>query len=224
MDDNEEANLEESSEGENLAVSEDSSTLSTDTSDEVVSVVYSTWYTIDLQDSYDISSDKRETISFYMAPCTYSSESYHFYLRAVDLNGNIVYNRELEGTETTVRYYNPTVGANTFAPGTYVLGAVNYDDNEVMDLAVLRVRGTAVITASDYNSYYNSGAKMTVKMTNPATGKPIISSYISVKFTNTKTKKTVTKTYLLDSNGQASFTPPVGAEHGQSNFLQLMNM
>lgn len=42
LDDNEEANLEESSEGENLAVSEDSSTLSTDTSDEVVSVVYST--------------------------------------------------------------------------------------------------------------------------------------------------------------------------------------
>ena len=53
---NEENILEKSSEGENLAVSEDSSISSMDTSDEKLSVVYSSWYTIDLQDYYDISS------------------------------------------------------------------------------------------------------------------------------------------------------------------------
>ncbi len=202
--------LEKSGEGENLAVSEDSS-ISKDTSDEPLSVVYSSWYTINLEDSYDISSSKKETIRYYMEPCTYSSESFHFYLRVVDLNGNVVYNKELKGTETNARYYKPSFEKNTFAPGTYVLGAVNYDDNVVMDMAVLRVSGTAVIGGSNYYSYYNSGAKMTVKMTDSATGKPITSSYISVKFTNTKTGKTVTKKYLMDSNGQASFTPPVGA-------------
>ena len=211
LDDIEENILEKSSEEENLAVSEDSSISSMDTSDETLSVVYSSWYTIDLHDYYEISSTKKETISYYMEPCTYSSESFHFYLRVVDLNGNIVYNKELKGTETTAREYQPSFEKNTFAPGTYVLGAVNYDDNVVMDTAVLRVSGTAVINANDYNSYYNSGAKMTVKMTDQATGKPITSSYITVKFTNKKTKKTVTKTYLMNSNGQASFTPPVGA-------------
>ena len=211
LDDIEENILEKSSEGENLAVSEDSSISSMDTSDETLSVVYSSWYTIDLQDHYEISSTKKEKISYYMEPCTYSSESFHFYLRVVDLNGNIVYNKELKGTETTAREYQPSFEKNTFAPGTYVLGAVNYDDNVVMDTAVLRVSGTAVISANNYNSYYNSGAKMTVKMTDQATGKPITSSYITVKFTNKKTKKTVTKTYLMNSNGQASFTPPVGA-------------
>ena len=211
LDDNEENILEKSSERETLSVSEDSPTLSRDTSDEKLSVVYSSWYTIDLKDSYDISSTKKETISYYMAPCTYSSESYHFYLRAVDLNGNIVFNKLYKGTGTTKGNYMHSFEKNTFAPGTYVLGAVNYDDNVVMDMAVLRVSGTATITASDYNSYYNSGTKMTVKMTDQTTGKPITSSYISVKFTDTKTKKTVTKKYLMDSNGQASFTPPVGA-------------
>ena len=210
LDDNKENILEESNEGEILAASEDSSILSRDTSDEILSVVYASWYTIDLQDSYDISSTKKETITYYMAPCNYSSESYHFYLRAVDLNGNIVFNREYKGTETTARNYHPSFEKNTFAPGTYYLGAVNYDDNVVMDIAVLRVSGTAAITASDYNSYYNSGAMMTVKMTDQSTGKPITSGHISVKFTNTKTKKTVTRTYLMNSNGQASFTPPVG--------------
>ena len=211
LDDIEENILEKSSEEENLAVSEDSSILSMDTSDETLSVVYSSWYTIDLQDYYEISSTEKETISYYMEPCTYSSESFHFYLRVVDLNGNIVFDKELQGTETTARDYRPSFNKNTFAPGTYVLGAVNYDDNVVMDTAVLRVSGTAVINAGNYNSYYNSGAKMTVKMTDQATGKPITSSYITVKFTNKKTKKTVTKTYLMNSNGQASFTPPVGA-------------
>lgn len=202
--------LEKSSEGENLATTQDS-LISKDTSDETLSVVYSNWYTIDFQDSYNISSNKKETISYYMAPCTYSSESYHFYLRAVDLNGNIVYNKELKGTDKTARYYHPSFEKNTFAPGIYVLGAVNYDDNVVMDTAILSVGGTALISANDYNSNYNSGAKMTVKMTDQTTGNPITSSYISVKFTNTKTKKTVTKQYLMNSNGQASFTPPVGA-------------
>ena len=201
--------LEESDEGENLAVSQDSP-ISKDASDEELSVVYSSWYTINLQDYYEISSTKRETISFYMEPCYYSSESYHFYLRVVDLNGNTVLNKELKGTETEKRDYHPKFDKNTIAPGTYVLGAVNYDDNVVMDTAVLRVTGTATISANNYDSNYNSGAKMTVKMTAQTTGNPITSSYVSVKFTNTKTKKTVTKKYLLDSNGQASFIPPVG--------------
>lgn len=210
LEDNEENTLEKSSEGENLAVSEDSSISSVDTSDEILSVVYSSWYEIDLKDYYEISSTEKQTISYYMEPCTYSSESFHFYLRVADLNGNIVFNKELKGTETTAREYHPSFEKNTFAPGTYVLGAVNYDDGVVMDTAVLRVSGTAVISASNYNSYYNSGAKMTVKMIDQATGNPITSSYITVKFTNKKTKKTVTKTYLMNSKGQASFTPPVG--------------
>ncbi|PWB88302.1 hypothetical protein [Methanobrevibacter thaueri] len=48
LDDIEENILEKSSEEENLAVSEDSSILTMDASDETLSVVYSSWYTIDL--------------------------------------------------------------------------------------------------------------------------------------------------------------------------------
>ena len=180
--------LEKSSKRENLAETQDSS-ISKDTSDETLSVVYSSWYTINLQDSYTDDVERG----------------------AVDLNGNIVFNRELKGTETNAREYHPTFEKNTFAPGTYVLGAVNYDDNVVMDTAILRVSGTALINANNYNSYYNSGAKITVRMTDQTTGNPITSSYINVKFTNTKTKKTVTQKYLMNSDGQISFTPPVGA-------------
>ena len=145
-----------------------------------------------------------------MAPCTYSSESYHFYLRIVDLNGNIVYNKELVGTETNARTYNPTIAKNTLAPGTYILGAVNYDDGNVMDTSVLRVSGTAVITAGNYKSTYNSGATMTAAMTDQS-GSPVTSGYITVTFTNTKTGKKVSKSYLTNSKGQISFVPPVGA-------------
>ena len=211
LDDGEDNILEQSDEGENLAVSDDDSILSRDASDEPLSVLPASFYTIDLKDSYEISSDKAGKISYYMKPCTYMSETYHFYLRAVDLNGNMVYNNEfMSTTQKTAQNYAITIPKNTLAPGTYVLGAVNYDDSVVMDTAVLKVSGTATITASDYRSYYYSGAVMTVTMTDQVTGKPLTSSYVAVKFTNTKTKKTVTRSYLLNSNGQASFTPPVG--------------
>ena len=210
--DNSEYNvLEQSDDGENLAVSDDDSILSKDASDEKLSVLPANFYKIDLKDSYEISSDKEGKISYYMEPCTYMSETYHFYLRALDLNGNMVYNMEFKSTtQKTATNYAITIPKNTFAPGIYVLGAVNYDDNVIKDTAVLMVSGTATITATDYSSYYYSGAMTTVKMTDRVTGKPLTSSYITAKFTNTKTKKTVTKSYLLNSYGQASFIPPVG--------------
>jgi len=192
--------------------SKDESALSQEQSENVLSAKDTPHitYKIDLKDSYEIESTKDGSVSYYIDPCKVTGyNAYNFYLVGFDKDNKIVYNSDLKSraakSDDAAKNYKSTIPKNSFLPGTYVLAAVNYDGN-VMDFAVLKVKGTATITSSDYNSYYKSGKTMTAKVTDKSTGKPL--KGIDVKVVFTKGKSTTTKTYTTDSNGQITITPP----------------
>jgi hypothetical protein len=115
----------------------------------------------------------------------------------------------MSDVDRQARYCTYTFNPKSLTPGTYVLGAIHTPDGTIMDSAVLCVSGTATITSSDYSSTYNSGAKMTARLTDRDTGSPI--KHTSVKVVFSDGKKIVTDTYITDANGRVSFVPPVDA-------------
>ena len=152
--------------------SKDESALSQEQSENVLSAKDTphTAYKIDLKDSYEIESTKDGSVSYYIDPCKVTGyNAYNFYLVGFDKDNKIVYNSDLKSraakSDDAAKNYKSTIPKNSFLPGTYALAAVNYDGN-VMDFAVLKVKGTATITSSDYNSYYKSGKTMAAKVTN----------------------------------------------------------
>ena len=170
-----------------------------------------TAYSIDLKDSYEFSSSSEGKISIYVTPCTNKNyNSYNFKLVGADKDWNVVYDSGLRYRDTdssrTAKSYTLTIPKETFLPGTYNLVALNNGDNKVMDVATLKVSGTAVITASDYSAYYKSGKTMTAKVTDKITGKPL--NGVDVKVVFTKGKSTTTKKYTTNSKGLITITPP----------------
>lgn len=176
------------------------------------------FYSIDLNDDgYEISGTKGGTITYSMTPCqTMGVNAYNFFfaLFQIDENGNLTLASKTatisSDTSRTIGNYKYTFKAKSVTPGAYILAAVNDDsDKQIMDTAVLKVKGTAVISSSDYNSYYNTGEKMTVKVTDKDTGAPLKYNGIIAEFTNGKTSKTAE--YITNSEGQISFIPPLNA-------------
>jgi hypothetical protein len=203
-----ETNVEEVVEGEKLSASEEDSKLTVDESDEVLSMIFASWYEIDLFDT-TISSDKKEQFKCYIEPCQISSyPGYDFNFIVYDKNAKAVYTHHYQSTSTDKRNYTITIAKNTLTPGEYYMVAENTYDGVIMDIAKLYVKGTAVITASNYNAAYMSGAKMTATLTDMVTQKPL--SSLSVKVIFTKGKTSIIKYYTPNSNGQISFEPPVG--------------
>ena len=197
---------------DNLKSNEESQ-ISQNQNDEVISSqsTPSTYFSLDLKDSYEISSSKDGKISIYVNPCTNANyNAYNFNLVGFDKDWNVVYDSGLKSRNADVngkaKTYSLTIPKGSFLPGTYVLAAVNNYDTKVMDVAVLNVSGTAVITSSDFSKYYNSDKTMTAKVTDKATGKPL--NGVDVKVTFTKGKSTTTKTYTTNSKGQISIEPP----------------
>lgn len=138
-------------------------------------------------------------------------EPFHYYIRVIDTNYKIHYEREIQGTNNyTEGYVTYTIvkSKNTIEPGTYILAFVNYADNNVLDTAIIKVKGDATISPGDYNANYMSGAKMTTTIKDSVDGKPLSALSVKVVFTKGKTK--ITKYYIPNANGQISFVPPVG--------------
>lgn len=195
-----------------LASGEESS-MSQSQSDDVLSAKNTPYnaYSIDLRDTYEIPSSSSKKITLYIAPCKDESyNAYNFNLIGFDKDWNIVYNSTLKSQYKSDyrvdKDYTCTIPKGSFVPGTYVLAAVNKGDNKVMDVAILKVSGTAVITSSDYSAYYKSGNTMTARVTDQSTGKPLNGIDIEVVFT--KGKSTTSKTYTTNANGQITITPP----------------
>ncbi|MBR4447306.1 Ig-like domain repeat protein [Methanobrevibacter sp.] len=200
---------ENDAEDEKLSASEEDAKLTVDESDEALSMIFASWYDIDLYDT-TISSDKKEKFMCYIDPCSISSYAgYDFNFIIYDKNAKAVYTHHYAKTTTEAREYSITIEKNTLTPGEYVMVAENTYDGIIMDSAKLSVKGAAVITASNYNAAYMSGAKMTATLTDMVTQKPLTS--LSVKVVFTKGKTSITKYYTPNSNGQISFVPPLGA-------------
>lgn len=202
---------ENSNEIEKLANSQDDSQLTKDQSDEILSAtIYSSWCKIDLlNDEYEIQSNKAASIKYTREPFSAAiGETYDFHVCIIDINKNIHYNKQVSGTSKESGTFTYTIPKNSIAPGTYVLAFIDSYTDETKDYAILKVKGTGVITANDYNSIYMSGAPMTAKIVDKDTGKPISAIDVKVTFTNGKT--TVTNYYVPNINGVISFIPPVG--------------
>ncbi|WP_405314844.1 hypothetical protein [Methanobrevibacter sp.] len=205
---------ENSDENEKLDSSHETSELSVDNSGEVLSEAPpSSIYRVVLNDEYEIPAHDVGKITIYRCPSpSYMPyEPFHYYIRVIDTNYKIHYEREIQGTNNyTEGYVTYTIvkSKNTIEPGTYILAFVNYADNNVLDTAIIKVRGDATISPGDYNANYMSGAKMTATIKDSVDGKPL--SALSVKVVFTKGKTQITKYYIPDANGQISFVPPVG--------------
>ena len=180
----------ETAENTNVLASGEESSLSQSYSGDILSAQNTpyTAYSIDLEDSYEISSSSEGKISINVTPCTNKNyNSYNFKLVGADKDWNVIYDSGIKYRDTdssrTAKSYVLTIPKETFLPGTYNLVAINNGDNKVMDVATLKVNGTAVITSSDYSAYYNSGKTMTAKLTDQITGKPLNGVDVKVVFT-----------------------------------------
>lgn len=172
-------------------------------------------YTVDLNDNgYTISGTNGGTITYYLSPCqTMGVNGYNFYFAffQIDEKENLQLIKKTalisSYSDKTVGNHNYKIAAKFLTPGSYIMVAANNDgDGNILDRAVLKVKGTATITASDYNSKYNSGAVMTVKFTDKDTKAPLKYIQTKVTFSNGETYYPIT-----DAQGQISFVPPVGA-------------
>ena len=202
---------EENVENQEISENGEDSILSQSESEEVhsASVTPSSYYSLNLEDTYEISATKDTKIAYYLNPCQDTRyKGYNFNFVGFDKDYNVVYDYGLLSSDTNrqARIYQPTIKANSFLPGTYYLAAVNYGDNKVMDVAVLKVSGDAKVTVGDYSAYYASGKTITAKITDSVHSKPI--NGVDVKVTFTKNGKTQTKTYTSDVNGVIKITPP----------------
>lgn len=192
---------------EKIDVFEDDSTLTKNQLDEQLSyTALSEFYTVKLEEAYIFSPYSQGTIYGTITPPSYNLLNYGFKIFLYDIDENIVYTSgSFVGRST---YFSLNIPAKTLLPGIYDLYVVNDQDNKIMAESVLGVDGDAIITATDYNDIYMSNTKMTARITDKVTGKPLTSLLVTATFTNGKTK--VTKDYLPNSNGQISFIPPVG--------------
>lgn len=200
--------------------SDDEVLSSYDLENDVLSSPDSEDYDIQL-DNATIYGSRGGVIDFYVYPSQDSDDYvYDFYLRVYEKYSQegstyYFYNKLFEqnlyssnGDRDTILLEHYTFSSGTFAPGNYVLAAVNYEDEIVMSVATLKVIEDVVITANNYNAYYNSAAKMTIKVTDKLTGSAF--SGIGVKVVFTKGSSSVTRYYTTGSNGQVQFVPPVG--------------
>lgn len=203
-----------------LASNDDDSSLAKAESSDILSVMNanSNLYSVNLEDSYEISGKNGGNVRYYLTPYTAYSPiygswaAYNFkfvlYPGGTSKSSPVNLGTVASDSDTASGYRYLKFNAGSIAPGTYVLKAINTYDNVVMDSATLKVSGNAEITATDYNQYYNSGKKMFVTVKDKDTGSPV--KYAKIKVVFSKGKDTVTKYYTTNDKGQFSFIPPVG--------------
>ena len=104
-----------------------------------------------------------------------------------------------------------TFNGTAFAPGTYTVKLVNYDDGVLMDSATLQVNNAVgSLSAGNYAALYNSGKTFNVRLTESGTNRAIPNALVKLVFK--KGSKTYTRTAYTDSSGYVKINPniPVG--------------
>ena len=199
-------------ENNEILASEDEPVISQDqTSNPVSGLPVESWkYTVKIQDNNKISATGGGKFYYYLKPYSmFYTDAYNFKFVFFDVHGTQVYETQYyqgeQGTLSEGNYYIP-LGKNIFKPGIYMVAAYNKADGNVMSANTLQVSGKAVITASDFNGMYNTGT-MTARVTD-SKGKPLTSMGLNVVYKKGSTE--VKESFVTDSNGYVSFTPPVG--------------
>ena len=111
--------------------------------------------------------------------------------------------------KTAVNYIDYTIPVR-LSPGVYKIEIINWVDEVSFSTATLTVVDDAIISAEDYNAYYNSGVQYSIKVTEYGTGYGL--SGVSIKIVFSNSKNTFTKYYTSGSDGFIRFDPqiPVG--------------
>ena len=155
-----------------------------------------------------------ETIRIYITPNVDSDYyAYDFLVNIYDSNG---VNKSGEDNNkysvSPVDYIDYTIPAG-LTPGEYKIEIENWEDNHIFSTATLTVVSDpfyAIISAENYNAYYNSGVQYSIKVTESGTGYGL--SGVSIKIVFSNSKNTYTRYYTSGSDGYIKFDPkiPVG--------------
>lgn len=210
--------IEDDTESQDVLASQDDSSLSASESDDVLSGsgIMASQYALDLNNNgYEITSNTGGNIVYYLQPYAMAPmNAYNFYFEIYPIIGGEVQKDSVFTSITFAsdtdrnagnRYY--TIPANKLAPGLYQIYAKNsYMTASTLDSTTLKVKGNAVITASDYNSNYNSGSPLTIKVTNKDTGAPLQGIDVQIALSNGQSA-----TYTTNAQGQIILVPYLGA-------------
>lgn len=204
VDEGLETNVEEGSSGD------ETETLSVDNSDDKLSYgsPSSSSYDVEVYDK-TVHNWQDEYIRIYINASVDSSEyAYDFWVNIYDSNGeNIAGDNKYD--ETPVNYIDYVIPSR-LNPGEYLIEIENFADNKIFSTAKLTVVYDAIISAENYNAYYNSGVQYSIKVTESDTGYALPGVSIKIVFSNSK--NTYTRYYTSGSDGYIKFDPkiPVG--------------
>ena len=204
VDEGLETNVDEGSSGD------ETETLSVDNSDDKLSYgsPSSSSYDVEVYDK-TVHNWQDEYIRIYINASVDSSEyAYDFWVNIYDSNGeNIAGDNKYD--ETPVKYIDYVIPSR-LNPGEYLIEIENFADNKIFSTAKLTVVYDAIISAENYNAYYNSGVQYSIKVTESDTGYALPGASIKIVFSNSK--NTYTKYYTSGSDGYIKFDPkiPVG--------------
>ena len=192
--------------------SDETEALTVDNSnDDKASSPYYYEYEVEVYDK-TIHNWQNESVRIFITPSEDDYYTYDFYVNLYNPNGVRIVHDNVDGTEAVsyVDYIIPSYGLSI---GEYRLEIENYEDGEILSTATLTVVSDpfyAIISAENYNAYYNSGVQYSIRVTESETGYGL--SGVSIKIVFSNSKNTYTRYYTSGSDGYIKFDPkiPVG--------------
>ena len=201
VDEGLETNVEEGLSGEGTeALTVDNS------NDDKVSSPYYYEYYVDVSDT-TIRNWQNPSVRIDITPSG-DYYAYDFYVNLYDSDGVQIINNNEYNTDA-VNYIDYVIPSR-LNPGEYLIEIENFADNKIFSTAKLTVVYDAIISAENYNAYYNSGVQYSIKVTESETGYGL--SGVSIKIVFSNSKNTYTRYYTSGSDGYIKFDPkiPVG--------------
>lgn len=190
---------------------DETETLTVDNSnDDKVSSPYYYEYEVEVSDK-TIHNWQNESVRIYIIPSD-DYYAYDFYVNVYDSDNNPVLDEKNIYSTEPANYVDYVIPAGLI-PGEYKIEIKNYEDNYIFSTATLTVVSDpfyAIISAENYNAYYNSGVQYSIRVTESGTGYGLSGVNIKIVFSNSG--NTYTRYYTSGSDGYIKFDPkiPVG--------------
>lgn len=190
---------------------DETETLTVDNSnDDKVSVPSFDEYNVTVNDS-TIHNWQKESVRIFITPSD-DYYAYDFCVNVYDSDNNPVLDEEEIYSTEPANYVDYVIPAG-LSPGKYKIEIKNWYDDHIFSTATLTVVNDpfyAIISAENYNAYYNSGVQYSIRVTESETGYGL--SGVSIKIVFSNSRNTYTRYYTSGSDGYIKFDPkiPVG--------------
>ncbi len=154
-----------------------------------------------------------ESVRIYIDPSEDSSDyAYDFYVNVYDSDNNPVLDEKNIYSDDPADYVDYVIPKG-LSVGEYKIEIKNWKDDHIFSTATLTVVDDpfyAILSAENYNAYYNSGVQYSIRVTESETGYGL--SGVSIKIVFSNSKNTYTRYYTSGSDGYIKFDPkiPVG--------------